>query len=41
MAKSVDATDLIIIKLSLSVGNLLSDNFQIQRNPGINQNGRS
>ena len=22
-------------------GNLLSDNFQIQRNPGINQNGQS
>jgi hypothetical protein len=22
-------------------GNLLSDNFQIQRNPGINKNGQS
>ena len=38
MAKLVDATDLI--GLGLNYGNILSENFQIQRNPGI-KNGQS
>jgi hypothetical protein len=40
MAKLVDATDLIGL-IGPWYGNLLSDNFQIQRNPGINKNGQS
>ena len=40
MAKSVDATDLIVLSLRMDYGNLLSDNFQIQRNPRM-KNGKS
>jgi hypothetical protein len=40
MAKSVDATDLIVLNLHMDYGNLLSDSFQIQRNLGM-KNGQS
>ena len=40
MAKSVDATDLIVLSLHMDYGNLPSDNFQIQRNLGM-KNGQS
>ena len=39
MAKLVDATDLI--RLGLGMGNSPSENFQIQRNSGINKRGQS